>query len=147
MNMMWRSGTFASESMVMADTRAEWLVYIWESFAPTDIVFIISPKLLTPSGLFSHQTAFSVFTLCFGCWKNAEHDGFNFDAKTFRPWQMHHHLLQYCKALFLALLSTYCFHHRDGFLWLPRGSITAYSRPLASRVNLKLSPSLPRLHQ
>ena len=39
MNMMWRSGTFASESMVMADTRTEWLVYIWESFAPTDIVF------------------------------------------------------------------------------------------------------------
>ena len=84
MNMMWRSGTFASESMVMADARTEWLVYIRESFAPTDTVFIISPNLLTPSGLFSYQTAFSVFTLCFGCWKNAEHDGFNFDTKTFR---------------------------------------------------------------
>ena len=71
MNMMWRSGTFASESMVMADARTEWLVYIRESFAPTDTVFIISPDLLTPSGLFSYQTAFSVFTLCFGCWKNA----------------------------------------------------------------------------
>ena len=76
--------TDASESMVMADARTEWLVYIWESFASTDIVFVISPNLLTPRGLFSYQTAFSVFTLCFGYWKNAEHDGFNFDTKTFR---------------------------------------------------------------
>ena len=33
-----------------------------------------SPKLLTPSGLFSYPK----------CSKNAEHDGFNFDTKTFR---------------------------------------------------------------
>ena len=37
-------------------------------------------------------------------------------------WQMHHHLLLYFKALFLVLLRTHCFNHRDGFLWLPRGS-------------------------
>ena len=123
--------------MVMADARTEWLVYIRESFAPTDTVFIISPNLLTPSGLFSYQTAFSVFTLCFGCWKNAEHDDLILSQKL-SDWQMHHHLLLFSPPGWFFVASS----------WV----ITAYSRPLASRVNLRLSrrrsrwPSLPRLH-
>ena len=32
----------------------------------------------------SYQTASSGFTLCIGCWKNAEQNGFNFDTKSFR---------------------------------------------------------------
>ena len=96
-----------------------------------------SPNLVTPSGLFSYQTAFSVFTLCFGCWKNAEHDDLILSQKL-SDWQMHHHLLLFSPPGWFFVASS----------WV----ITAYSRPLASRVNLKLSrrrsrwPSLPRLH-
>jgi len=79
--MIWRSGTFASESKVIADAMTEWLVYICESSAPRDISFIMSHSLLTPNGLFSYQTVSYFVTLGFGYWKNAVQDGFSFAAK------------------------------------------------------------------
>ena len=142
--------TFASESTVIAEARTEWLVYTWERFAPLDMIFIMSPSLFTPSGLFSYHTMSSVVNLAFGFWKNPGQEGFNLDTYNLRL-AMHHRLLQCYKALFLA----------EGLLVSPPGwffvasswVITAYSRPFASLVNLKLSrrrsrcTSLPRLHQ
>ena len=88
----WRSRTVVSDALLTTVTRdghdmTVWNICIrkqgylrcpdWESLAPTEIVFIISPSLLTPSGLFSYQTVSSPVIFSFGYWKNAVHDGFN----------------------------------------------------------------------
>ena len=55
---------------------------IWDVVG--EIVFIMSPNLLTPSGLFSYQTVSSFVTLDFGYWKNAVQNGFSFSTNNFR---------------------------------------------------------------
>ena len=49
-----------------------------ESFALTEIIFINSPSLLTPSGLFSYQTVSSLVIFSFGCYLSQKPKKFRF---------------------------------------------------------------------
>lgn len=78
------SETLASESKVMPGTRTKWLVYIWESFAPPESLHHICltckhRRICFRTKRIRQDSHFN----CFGYWKNAVQEEFNFEIKHF----------------------------------------------------------------